>query len=179
MRKRLQKDLYDTIRKGYKIYWKKTEYKIYYNYYILWVLEEKKLPVGIIREYIFPYLGSPITCEDINNIDDIPYIFILKKIINERRWNIQFCIPAAFPFRPPKITLNKLSIAQLKNIGHTNTDANIKVLDLLVDIDKHFYSSWSPVTTIGKCIDLILRALDIHHNLSYKSNFLLSVDSLI
>ena len=180
MRKRLQKDLRDVITRGHKIYWPKTHDEKYYNYYILWIFKMKNLPNEITREYILPGLEKKaIAHEDIHNIADVQHNFIVKKVINNRKWNIQFYIPMDYPFKPPTFTLNKLSGSQLKNIGNRNYHKDSKELELLVDIDCNFKDGWSPTFRLEYCMNFIRIALDVHHHLPYKSNFLSIVDNSV
>ena len=180
MFKRLHKDLRDAITAGHKIYWHKTEHEKYYNYHILWVLKEKNVPDEITREYILPGLEKKaIAHGDIHNSANVQHNFIIKKIINNRKWNIKFHIPLDFPFKPPTFTLNNVSGSQLKNIGNKNYNKDSKVLKLLVDIDSKFKDQWTPTFRLKHCIDFIRMALDIHHHLPYKSNFLSIVDKCI
>jgi len=176
MHKRLCTDLRDAIIAGEQIFWNKTEHDKNYNYHVLWAMVEKNLPDGIAREYILPCLEIAITQEDIQDIHDVRHTFTVKKTINNRKWEIRFRIPVDFPFKPPKFTINGLSSSQLKNIGNNNYDKDSAVLDLLVDIDLHFYNQWSPAFRLVHCIDFIRVALDIHHNLPYKSNFMSLVE---
>ena len=179
MHKRLRTDLRDAITAGHKIYWNKSEQDKDYNYHILWVMKEKNIPDEIARAHILPKLDKPITQEDIQDIDDVRHTFTVKKKINNREWDIKFNIPNDFPFKPPKFTLNKLGSCQLKNIGNSNYDNDNAALELLVDIDRHFYNQWSPAFRLEHCIEFIRVALDIHHNLPYKSNFMSLVDSVM
>jgi ubiquitin-protein ligase len=174
--KRLKQEIKTILKNNpdYDIYFdkpleeKEFHKNIDYIYHLIWVLNQT-IPLDIIRDHILSHLQFPIQLKFLKkmNLQDINNSLIIKKVICDKEWVIPIRLPNDYPFKPPIYTEcyrhfpgwrnNPLMWEIFKNIGYLN---------------------WSPAFTLEMCFELYFMMINIHNNLSHKSNFLKLVYNL-
>lgn len=166
--KRLLREFYLLHKNNYKVIFPICNETLNLYYLILFGNKQSdsnfsKLSIDIIREYIFPFLVYHQN------------LFWIDIMVNDKIYNLKFNIPKKYPFAPPTIFINNVSLSRIKDIGNNEHIYN-DIFRKLINIYNFIYINFSPVTKLKTVINYIINAISIHLSLNFKTNFLKSLD---